>query len=164
MILETERLILRRLELEDASRMSEYRNKQEVAYYQTWDTYSQDDAIRRIQQCLLVKSLNQPKTDYHLAIILKENQLLIGDLFVEVINKKIFVLGYTLDSAYWSLGYASEIVTAFCNYMKNECGFRKVLCYVYYDNKRSKKLLRRLHFMKFDESYYYNDEGYVKKL
>ena len=26
------------------------------------------------------------------------------------------------------------------------------------------KLLKKLHFVKFDESYYYDDEGYVKKI
>lgn len=48
--------------------------------------------------------------------------------------------------------------------MKREYRFKKVICYVYNDNIRSKKLLKRLHFMKFDESYYYDDEGYIKKL
>ena len=96
--------------------------------------------------------------------IVSEENKMIGDLFVEVVNRKIFVFGYTLDSAYWSQGYATEIVTAFCDYMKNEQKFKKVLCYVYNDNVRSKKLLRRLHFVKFDESYYYDDEGYMKKL
>ena len=164
MILETERLYLRYLEEADALRISEYRSKPEVAQYQSWTSYSQDDAKRRIQQCQLIKTMNQPKTDYHLSFVLKEENKMIGDLFVEVVNRKIFVLGYTLDSAYWSQGYATEIVTAFCDYMKNEQKFKKVLCYVYNDNVRSKKLLRRLHFVKFDESYYYDDEGYMKKL
>lgn len=164
MILETERLYLRQLQLDDASRMSEYRNKSEVAQYQSWKTYSYDDAMRRIHQCMLLKSLNQPKSDYHLAIVHKTQNLLIGDLFVEILNARVFVLGYTLDSDYWSKGYASEIVEAFCDYMKSEFHFKKVVCYVYYDNKRSKNLLKKLHFVKFDESFYYNDEGYVKKL
>ena len=164
MILETQRLYLRCLQEDDASRMSEYRNKKEVAKYQSWDTYSKDDALRRIRQCQLIRSLNTPKTDYHLAIILKNNDDMIGDLFVEIVNKKVFVLGYTLDSDYWSLGYASEIVNAFCEFMKDEYGFKKVVCYVYYDNVRSKKLLKRLHFVKFDESHYYGDEGFIKKL
>lgn len=164
MILETNRLYLRQLEETDASRMSEYRNKQEVAEFQSWKTYSPDDALRRIRQCLNVKALHLPRTDYHLAIVLKDKDMMIGDLFVEVVNKRVFVLGYTFDSDYWSLGYATEMVSSFCDYMKNEYGFRKVLCYVYYDNMRSKKLLTKLGFRKFDQSYYYNDEGYMKRL
>lgn len=164
MILETDRLYLRQLESNDALRMSEYRNKSEVAKYQSWEHYSLDDAKRRIQQCQLIKVYNQPKTDYHLAIVLKGNQRMIGDLFIEIINKKVFVLGYTLDSDYWSCGYATEIISAFMNYMKQTYQFKKVVCYAYVDNKKSIRLLKRLGFMKFDESYYYNDVGYIKRL
>lgn len=164
MIIETERLYLRQLQLSDAPIMSAYRSKQEVAQYQSWKTYSVDDASRRITQCLQIKEYNRIGSDYHLGVILKENDLLIGDLFVEVLNKKIFVLGYTLDSQYWSKGYATEIIKPFMQYMKDTYRFKKVVCYVYADNKRSKKLLKRLAFMKFDESYYYDDESYIKKI
>ena len=74
MILETERLYLRQLEVSDAPYMSEYRNKEEVAQYQSWDHYSLEDALRRIQQCQLIKNYNQPKTDYHLGIVLKDTR------------------------------------------------------------------------------------------
>lgn len=164
MILETDRLYLRQLEINDALRMSEYRNKEEVAKYQSWDHYSTDDALKRIQQCQLMKVYNQPKTNYHLAIILKQNDYLIGDLFIEIINRRVFVLGYTLDSDYWSCGYATEIISVFMSYMKQTYQFKKVICYAYVDNTRSIRLLKRLGFMKFDESYYYNDVGYIKRL
>ena len=144
--------------------MSEYRSKEEVAKYQSWKKYTIEDAAKRIQHCLTITSFNKPKSDYHLAIILKENDEMIGDLFVEVVNHKVFVLGYTLDSLYWSLGYATESVSAFLEYMKETYKFKKAICYVYHDNIRSKKLLKKLHFVKFDESYYYDDEGYVKKI
>ena len=164
MILQTERLYLRQLQETDASRMSEYRNKEEVAKYQSWDHYSIDDAKRRISQCQLMKNFHTPKTDYHLAIVLKDNDFMIGDLFVEIVNRKVFVLGYTLDSDYCSCGYATEIVSAFITYMKETYQFKKVICYAYADNQRSIRLLKRLGFMKFDESYYYNDVGYIKKI
>lgn len=163
-ILETPRLYLRRLQYDDAKRMSEYRQKEEVAYYQSWKKYSIKDASKRIEQCLRITSLSQPKTNYHLAVVLKENDIMIGDLFIDVANEKTFVLGYTLDSEYWSKGYGSEIVEAFCQYMKEIYQFQKVICYVYKDNKRSIHLLKKLQFHKFDESYFYHDEGYIKKL
>lgn len=164
MILETERLYVRQLELSDASYMSEYRNKEEVARYQSWKTYSEEDAIRRIQHCQLVNVMNQPRTDYHLAIVKKDNHHMIGDIFVEIMNKKVMTLGYTLDSVYWGQGYASEVVLAFCQYMYQEYGIKKVVCYVYSDNQRSIRLLRKLGFRKFEESYFYGDEGYIKNL
>ena len=164
MILETERLYVRHLELSDASRMSEYRNKEEVARYQSWKTYTEDDALRRIQHCQALKTMNQPRTDYHLAIVRKSDDHMIGDIFVEIMNKKVMTLGYTLDSDYWDNGYASEVVLAFCEYMYQEYAIKKVVCYVYSDNKRSIRLLRKLGFRKFEESYFYGDEGYIKNL
>ncbi len=164
MILESERLYLRSLELTDAKRMSEYRNKPEVAQYQSWQHYTIQEAYRRIQHCLTIHSWNIPRSDYHLAIILKDKNIMIGDIFVEVVNVKTFVMGYTLDSLYWFKGYATEIISTFLEYMKNTYGFKKVVCYVYSDNIRSKKLLKKLCFTKFEESYYYNDEGYIKRL
>ncbi|MDE6953534.1 MAG: GNAT family N-acetyltransferase [Erysipelotrichales bacterium] len=164
MILETQRLYVRDLLLSDAFRMSEYRNKKEVAKYQSWNHYSQKDAFRRIQQCMLVKSHHRVKTDYQVAIILKENDLQIGDLFVEIINEKTFTLGYTLDSEYWSCGYATEVIEAFLTYMKEKYGFQKVICYVYNNNQRSIRLLERLGFTQFDKSYFYGDIGFLKKL
>lgn len=163
-ILETKRLYLRTFYESDATRMSEYRNKKEVAYYQSWKRYTYHDAVKRIRQCLKIHELNCPKTNYHLAIILKDQELLIGDLFIDVINHKSFVLGYTLDSDYWSKGYASEMIQSFCQYMKDTYHFQKVMCYVYKDNVRSQRVLEKMGFRKFDESYFYRDEGYMKRL
>ena len=52
---------------------------------------------------------------------------MIGDLFVDVANEKVFVLGYTIDSIYWSQGYGSEIVEAFCVFMKELYHFQRVI-------------------------------------
>ena len=40
-----------------------------------------------------VNRFESTKTNYHLAIILKENDQMIGDLFVDVANEKVFVFG-----------------------------------------------------------------------
>lgn len=164
MLVETYRLYLRPLKEQDAPVMSGYRNKEEVAKYQSWDHYSLNDAVNRIQHCQRITIYNQPKTDYHLAIVSKQSKQMIGDIFVEVVNRKVFVLGYTLDSDFWSLGYGSEIVGAFIDYMKVTYDMKKVICYVYKDNEKSIHLLNKLGFHKFEESYFYDDVGYIKKL
>lgn len=163
MILETQRLYLRHFTSEDAKRLSEYRDKKEVAQFQTWSKYSYRDAKKRISYCLKHPYIEE-KGNNQFAIILKENDKLIGDLFVETNKTKAFVLGYTLDSEYWSKGYAKEMVTAFFKYMKDHHHYQKVICYVYKDNERSLHLLKNLGFEKFSESYFYDDEGYVKTL
>lgn len=163
MILETPRLYLRHFQKEDAKRLSEYRNKKEVSYYQTWDHYSEEDAKKRIHHCLMNQEIKE-KGNYQFAIILKDNQQMIGDLFVETNKSKAFVLGYTFDSDYWNQGYATEMIQSFLNYMKDVHHYKKAICYVYKDNVRSVHLLKKLGFKKFSESYFYSDEGYVKEL
>lgn len=51
MNIETERLIIKPLTLDDARRFSEYRDKEEVAMYQSWDEYPLNKAINRIEYC-----------------------------------------------------------------------------------------------------------------
>ena len=164
MILETERLYLRYLTLHDAMRMHEYRDKKEVKRYQTWTHYSLEDAIARILEIQDFIQFYRPRTTTHLGIVLKENDVLIGDLFVQVNNKKTFVLGYTLDSVYWSQGYGTEMVGAFIDYMRKIYHFKKVICYAYYDNERSIRLLKKLGFHRFYVSYFHDDVGYMKIL
>lgn len=162
MILETKRLYLRRFVLEDAPRMSEYRNKPEVAKYQSWYRYSQRRAYNRIKELMRIEEFHKPKVDYHYAIVLKETNEIIGDLFTDIRNERTFMLGYTLDSPYWSKGYASEMVDAFITFMKETYHFKRVMCYAYANNERSIRLLERLGFDKFDESKLYGDVGYIK--
>lgn len=164
MILETERLYLRRFVLEDAKRMSEYRNKEEVAKYQSWNTYSERKAQSRIKKLMKTDEFYKPRVDYHFAIVLKETDEIIGDIFTDILNERTFMLGYTLDSLYWSKGYASEMVGAFIEYMHTEYHFKKVMCYAYANNERSVRLLNRLGFEKFDESSFFGDVGYIKKI
>ena len=47
MIKETPRLYIRHLLERDANRLVEYRNKEEVARYQSWDHYTYDEADRK---------------------------------------------------------------------------------------------------------------------
>ena len=164
MILETERLYLRYFILEDAPRMSEYRNKMEVARYQSWYRYSERRAYKRIKELIAKDNFYTPGTDYHFAIVLKETDQIIGDVFSDIVNKKTFMMGYTLDSLYWSKGYASEMVSAFMDYMHNVYHFEKVMCYAYEDNVKSTRLLERLGFEKFESSKFFGDVGYMKKL
>ena len=164
MIIETNRLYLRKFVLEDASRMSEYRNKKEVAKYQSWHTYSVRRATRRIKELMRKEEFYLPHNDYHLAIVLKQTDEIIGDIFVDVINKTTFMLGYTLDSVYWGKGHASEMVGAFIDYMHKEHNFHKVMAYAYTSNEKSIRLLERLGFVQFDQSSFFGDVGYMKKI
>lgn len=69
--IETQRLIIRELDMSDAKRLSEYRNKREVAYYQSWWRYSYNKAVKRIEYCL-AHPFDGTKGSYQLGVVLKK--------------------------------------------------------------------------------------------
>ena len=163
MILETDRLYLRHFVLDDAQRLSEYRDKKEVCKYQTWKKYSVFDAKRRIKYCMKHPDFSPSVGNHQYAIVLKENDMIIGDLFIETRYMDSFLLGYTLDNDYWHHGYAFEIVDAFLDYMYDE-GFNTCYAYVYRDNISSIRLLQKLGFELRAMPQEYRELRYEKEL
>lgn len=163
MEIQTARLIIKDLSLADAPRFSEYRNKPEVARYQSWKDYSLKKAQKRIKYCL-----DHPFAgkigNYQFGIYLRSSQYLIGDLFMEIDGKTAFTVGYTLDSDYWSKGYASEALTALLNYMHEAYHFKMCMAHVYEDNERSVRLLEKHGFEYIHKSWFYQDILYRKNL
>lgn len=162
-MLETQRLVIDEFQEEDANRLSEYRSKEEVAYYQSWNHYPLVKAIKRIAYCK-AHPFHGQRGNYQLAVRLKDSNILIGDYFVEVHNSQSITLGYTFDSVYWSKGYASESIRALLQYMKEEYNFKLVLCHVYSDNDRSIRLLENNGFEEYERSTFMGDVGYKKIL
>lgn len=162
-MIETKRLRIREFRLDDAEVLSMYRNKEEVYQYQSWSHYPYIKAKRRIEYCLQ-HPFNGERGNYQLAVVLKDNDILIGDFFIEVHSPTTVILGYTFDSIYWSLGYASESLQAMLIYLKEVYGFKVVICYVYKDNVRSIRLLERNGFVVFEHSKYMGDMGFRKML
>ncbi len=161
-MIETERLLIRYLDQEDIDRLVTYRNKPEVARFQSWNHYSRFEAKGRIRYVQKHPYTGKPKDNTQLAITLKDGTL-IGDLHLEVLNRNTVTIGYTLDSTYWGQGYGREAVRGLLEALK-EFPQRKVIAYIYRQNDRSRKLLLDLGFHKFDESSFYDDEGYILRL
>lgn len=94
-------------------------------------------------------------------ITIKGSQHLIGDLHVEIMAPHTFSIGYTLDDVFWNNGFGTEAVLGLLSYMYEEHGFFKCIAYIYKQNEKSRHLLKKIGFKKFDESFFYGDEGYV---
>ena len=72
-----------------------------------------------------------------------------------------FSIGYTLDDVFWNNGFGTEAVLGLLSYMHEEHGFFKCIAYIYKQNEKSRHLLKKIGFKKFDESFFYGDEGYI---
>lgn len=101
--LETERLSLRPVTLEDAEDMYEYASDDETTTY-VFETHT---SLEDTRENLAKYFLSKPLGNY--GIILKETNKLIGtiDLRADETHRKA-EMGYTLNKAYWGLGYTTE--------------------------------------------------------
>lgn len=156
---ETQRLLIRELEISDAQRLSEYRNKREVAYYQSWWRYPYNKAVKRIEYCLK-HPFDGTRGSYQLGVVLKESNYLIGDYFLEVTDPTSITIGYTFDSDFWDCGYATESLSRLLKVLKDNYKFKKVYAHVYSDNLRSIRLLKKMGFTQFERSTVMGDVGF----
>lgn len=157
--LETQRLIIRELEIKDAMRLSEYRDKREVAFYQSWWRYPYQKALKRVEYCVK-HPFDGSRGNYQLGVVLKENNILIGDYFLEVLESNSITIGYTFDSDYWHHGYATESLRALLTILKDKYHFERVFAHVYNDNYRSIRLLKNMGFVQYEKSILMGDIGF----
>jgi len=147
--LETQRLIIRELEIKDAMRLSEYRDKREVAFYQSWWRYPYQKALKRVEYCVK-HPFDGSRGNYQLGVVLKESNSI--------------TIGYTFDSDYWQHGYAIESMRALLLELKNRYNFKIVFAHVYDDNIRSIRLLKNLGFVQYETSKIMGDIGFKLRL
>ena len=105
--LETDRLILRRYEIDDSSAMfKNWASDPEVTKFLMWQTHSSEDMSKNIIKDWL-KEYSDEKY-YHWAIVLKDNgDKPIGDIAVVHMNEDVSMMhiGYCIGRNWWHQGY-----------------------------------------------------------
>ena len=148
-ILETERLILRAFKQSDLDDFYEYASVEGVGERAGWKHH---ESIEETQQ-ILNMFINHDKT---FAIVLKENNKVIGSLgveeygmeealteFVEYRGREI---GYVLSKDYWGKGIMTETVKVVINYLFNEQDLDFLTCGYYDFNSQSKRVQEKCGF------------------
>ena len=138
-IMETERLIIRKFKIDDWEDLYEYLSQEMVVKYEPYDIRTQDEskqeAIKRSQQ------------DVFWAVCLKENNKLIGNLYFEQQDPKKFFtweLGYVFNFEYWGKGYATEACKMILDYGFKQLKARRIIAMCNPLNTASWKLMERL--------------------
>jgi len=160
--IETDRLLLRQLTMNDAEALFSYRSNAEVNKYQGWIPKSVADAHEFITT-KIVTEVNITDSWFQLAIILTESGEMIGDVglhFLDVDDFQVEV-GCTLNHLFQGKGYATEALKACINYLFHHLNKHRVIASVDPRNIQSIRLIERLGFRKeahFRESLLINDE------
>lgn len=119
LILETDRLILRPFEIDDAEDMyNGWANDPEVTKYLTWDTHK-DIEVTKMLLNMWISEYEKPER-LNFAIVLKSEEKLIGG--IDVVGylggaDGTPVIGYNLSRRYWGCGYMTEACKCLIGYL-----------------------------------------------
>lgn len=160
MELQTSRLLLRKLEINDAEAFFAYRSDAETNQYQGWIPYAIEDCRFFIKN-KVAKEFNTPGTWYQFAIILKENGALIGDIGVHFLDEDGFQaeIGCTIAKLYHKNGFANEALGEVINCLFHTFGKHRITASVDPANHASIRMIEKLGFRKeahFKESIFWN--------
>ncbi|MGP6140122.1 MULTISPECIES: GNAT family N-acetyltransferase [unclassified Jeotgalibaca] len=141
--IESERLILRPVTLEDAPDMFDYASDEETTRY----VFERHQTIKDTEETIGIFFLANPIGKY--AIELRSEGKMIGtiDIRVDEANKK-GEIGYALSRHYWGNGYMTEACGAILELAFEKLQLEKVYAMYDKDNPASGRLMRRLGMKK----------------
>ena len=146
MTLETERLILRPFAEEDVSDVFEYLHEPAVHCFTSMVLATLDNAKAEMKD-------RMGDTDFYFAIVLKEENKVIGEIFahpesndpdISDSEQDTFSPCWMLNNNYQGKGYAYEAAHAFFDYLFKDKGARRIYAYTEDYNKASQHLCEKL--------------------
>ncbi|MDE7178133.1 MAG: GNAT family N-acetyltransferase [Lachnospiraceae bacterium] len=131
-IVETERLILRRYKEEDLQDLFEYLSDKEVVEYEPYKPLTLNETIENLEWRI--------GTDEMIAVELKSSHKMIGNVYLGKREFEALEIGYVFNRNYWGHGYAAESCKALMQQAFSN-GIHRIYAECDPHNKRSWKLL-----------------------
>lgn len=135
------RITLRKFRVNDWKDIYEYLSDSKVVKYEPYG----EQSVSSCKELAKLRSNN----DSFLAIVEKDTQKVIGNLYLEIHGPKkyrTYIIGYVLNSNYWSKGYASEAVNLLLKDLYKNKKAHRVIARCNVKNINSWKLLERNNF------------------
>lgn len=142
---ETERLLLRRLTGEDLTAFMAYLNDPVVARYQSWESYTEEQAREVIERQQGLEP-GTPGQWFTFAAGLKETGELIGHVALsgKADDQRQAEIGFTFARGHQGRGLAREAAEGVLDYAFGVLGLHRVVAITDCENERSVALLDRL--------------------
>lgn len=158
-ILETKRLLLRRIDEKDLHDLFQLRSLKEVMRY-----IDRPLAISITDAEILLEKMNQGLENNEgiaWAITIKDNPQLIGTISYHRIEKENYraEIGYMLHPDFWKKGIASEAIKQVLDFGFNTMNLHSIEANINPENKASSGVLRKFNFIKeahYKENYFYD--------
>lgn len=155
-VLETERLVLRQLTLDDAPDLFALRTNEDAM------KYINKPRPKEIAEIIaLINRMNELTERIQWAITLKDQGKLFGTMGYHRVEKEHYraEVGYMISPEYWGKGITSEALGKVLDYGFNGIGLHSIEANINPANEVSRKLLKKFNFVKegyFKEDYYYD--------
>ncbi len=156
MRIETARLILREFVLDDWPAVNAY--IQDERYWRFYERPESGAVDRReLVERFVADQARQPRRSFQLAITLKADGRLIGNVGIRLRRLVDFGvpdatfeadMGYELDPAYWGHGYATEAAAAMVDFAWDKLKVHRVWAYCLAENEPSWRVMERIGFQR----------------
>ncbi len=133
----TDRLIIRKFRPDDWQDLYEYLSDKEVVRFEPYDVFTKEQARDEASK--------RSGNDAFYAVCLKDNDKLIGNLYLGKGDFDTWELGYVFNRTYQGQGFAAESSRALLDFAFVNLGARRVVAMCNPENSHSWKLLERLH-------------------
>ena len=142
MELETERLRVREFQKLDFDAVYEYSSDPDVVRYMPFGPNTPEQAQGFLDR--VMKNQNEDnRANYEMAVVLKENNVLIGGCRINKVNDIKAHIGYIFNKKYWGNGYATEIAKALVDFGFKELDVHRIYATCDVDNVASKRVLEK---------------------
>ncbi len=142
-VLETERMILRPISMDDAQAIFDYPSDPESNKYMPWESHrSLADTYAYLET---IPKNYAARERINFAITLKPDGMFIGSSGFHDISKEHhrLMMGYVLNRNYWGNGYMTEAVLKMIRFAFEEMGMHRVAAACDEDNIRSARVMER---------------------
>lgn len=160
---ETDRLLIRPVEREDADALHARRNDPEVAAFQNWTTPFSTEAARSLIEDAAGMDGPQPDKWWMATVAKSDTGEVVGDLAVLLTwGGRTAQIGYTLESSAWGNGYATEAVDALVDWLFEFPDLTRVSAILHPENVASAMVVERTGFVHEGHtglSYWVGDEN-----
>lgn len=142
--LETERLLLRKLMMEDAEDLFKYASEPSVSRFMPWGVHKTIDDSKGFLASILEAYERQQKLTW--AIQLKQTGKMIGTIdYVSWQPKRSKAeIAYTLSHEYWGRGLMKEAADGLLAFGFKEMGLNKIEAPIMLENTQSRRLAEKL--------------------
>ncbi|QRG70750.1 GNAT family N-acetyltransferase [Brevibacillus choshinensis] len=145
--LETQRLLLRPIELNDAPSLFTFWSDPNVSKHMNIETFS--EVTQAEQMILLLQKLSVEQKACRWTILLKHTSQVIGSCgfnYFDFENERTEI-GYDLGYPFWGNGYIPEALQSLISFGFHELGLNRIEAKVEPENINSLKVLKKLHFV-----------------